>query len=274
MPSLPDPPRRRQEAARPLWLPGADAWAGYALRGFWDADQEAAYGPRRHGPRRHDGGPFTRPVDAPRALPLQQAAFCTFAVQWDYDLFLTRTYREERLSPERRSKLTGRVIARLNEELFGRAWRRSAAGVYVIEATEPHAWRPAVHEHDILGGLPAGLSGRERAALLRGLHEWCEREAGYAWIEPVTRPSAVILYTVKAVGYATKGGDVELRGRWRPPAAGRDYGPLLAFLARHEKPAQLPADLAPLWRRVLAVEPDPPCSCGAGACLAHTHTPA
>lgn len=128
-------------------------------------------------------------------------AWTEFLSRWEWDWFLTLTFRDE-VHPERADKLFRVFVSQINRELFGNRWYKHGDGIRWVRALEMQR-RGVIHYHALFGG--AGLSDVRR---LFWMDRWFEL-AGIARIEPPRDRGAVHSYVAK---YVVKGGEIDIGG--------------------------------------------------------------
>jgi len=143
-----------------------------------------------------------RPCDPRSRNPQQQLkeAWADLLSRWRWEWFCTLTFVEERVHPERADKCFRVWLARVNEAVFGKRWRRQGKGVSWARGVEFQR-RGSVHFHVLI----AGVGEARRLAMM---DEW-SKLAGWARIRPVKRQDLVRKYVSK---YTAKGGEVDLGG--------------------------------------------------------------
>ena len=152
-----------------------------------------------------------RPSDLRSSFPTRvRDAWAEFLGRWAWEWFCTLTFSEA-VHPEKGEKCFRVWIARVNDRVFGRHWRRRKRGVTWARATELQR-RGAIHFH----ALVAGVGDLRRLTMM---DEWAKL-AGWARIRAVQRQDLVRKYVSK---YVAKGGEIDLGG----PSVQRERDPEL-----------------------------------------------
>ena len=142
-----------------------------------------------------------RPCDSRSRNPQQlKEAWADLLARWRWEWFCTLTFAEDRVHPERADKCYRVWLARVNEAVFGRRWRRQGKGVLWARGIEFQR-RGSVHFHALIAGV-----GEARRLPL--MDEW-SKLAGWARIRPVKQQDLVRKYVSK---YVAKGGEIDLGG--------------------------------------------------------------
>jgi hypothetical protein len=120
--------------------------------------------------------------------------------RWPWEWFCTLTFVEPRVHPERADKCFRVWLAKVNQDRFGKHWRRRGKGVLWARGVE-YQRRGSVHFHVLLAHV-----GNVRRLVM--MDEWAEL-AGWARIRPVEHQDRVAKYVAK---YVAKGGEIDLGG--------------------------------------------------------------
>jgi hypothetical protein len=140
--------------------------------------------------------PTDSPVSAGRAL---QEAWINWLGQWRWEWYCTLTFRDE-VHPEAAEKRFRTFVKHINRSLYGPRWYKHGQGIRWVRALE-YQRRGVIHFHALLAGAD-DLPPRRWTAT------WHEL-AGFAKIEPIESPAAVLHYVSK---YVIRGGELDLGG--------------------------------------------------------------
>jgi hypothetical protein len=116
--------------------------------------------------------------------------------------------------PEAAEKRFRVFVAMLNRALYGPRWSKHGQSIQWVRALE-YQRRGVIHFHALL----AGVAGLQRSTWTATWYEL----AGFAKIEPIERPAAVLRYVSKSV---VRGGELDLGG---PPSTGNAVSPSSAL---------------------------------------------
>lgn len=131
--------------------------------------------------------------------PVQQA-YAAWLAQYNWQWFGTFTFRQPP-HPERADKVFRYWVHQINQQLYGRRYRKRHEGMYWVLALEYHK-SDAIHFHALLGDVE-DLNVRYSRRNARNL--WYQL-AGIGRIDPIDdRLAAVTNYVSK---YVTKGGEL------------------------------------------------------------------
>jgi hypothetical protein len=140
--------------------------------------------------------PTDSPVSEGRAL---QEAWINWLGQWRWEWYCTLTFRDE-VHPEAAERRFRTFEKMINRALYGPRWFKHGQGIQWVRALE-YQRRGVIHFHALL----AGVSSLQRSTWTATWHEW----AGFARIEPIESPAAVLRYISK---YVIRGGELDLGG--------------------------------------------------------------
>lgn len=137
--------------------------------------------------------------------PDLEAAWVSFLSKWQWDWFVTMTFRGDPPHPERADAQWRFWCSRLSRSIYGANWHRAARrgrGIHWVRATE-HQRRGAIHFHALIGA-----NRLDEARRLYWMDQWWKL-AGYSRILPPRSAEAVASYCAK---YVTKEGQIDCGG--------------------------------------------------------------
>jgi len=137
--------------------------------------------------------------------------------RYDWQWFVTLTFRGSSVHPEKADKKWRVWLDRLNTSLFGRRWWKKSSGVRWARALE-YQRRGVIHFHALVGGVPGDkLGDRLPAAAM-----W-QDIAGFSRVDAIKNLELVKRYVSK---YVVKGGEIDVGGDGFPAALRRSGWPV------------------------------------------------
>jgi hypothetical protein len=136
------------------------------------------------------------PISPSRAL---QEAWIAWLGRWRWEWYCTLTFRDD-VHPEAAERRFRTFVNMINRSLYGPRWFKHGQGIRWVRALE-YQRRGVIHFHALL----AGAGDVPRPSWTETWHEL----AGFAKIEPIESPAAVLRYVSK---YVVRGGELDLGG--------------------------------------------------------------